>query len=266
MKIINNTILLFFLLIKTIICSNEKPINIKVVPSRSNKLTIHDLDSLKMEILHDMNDQIKNMEYQMADYERLKEKTSSNWSKSGAPIFLPNNPTNLFLKNVDESLKADDKGNNKSDDRNRIQEKEEIQENLIENQFNKINNPSILEFNVSNIIVEDKLKKLTKKLEESNEAIKRLNQEKYEKQRFKQISHQDNTYSDIEIINKLEEQNNELSKLNNDVMLLSNKITNKSENQSFIIQKEEYKSNNSNDAMLKQSINRNAEELKKILI
>jgi len=33
----------------------EKDINIKVVPARSNKLTIEDLDEVKMEILHDVN-------------------------------------------------------------------------------------------------------------------------------------------------------------------------------------------------------------------
>lgn len=35
-----------------------------------------------MEILHDMNTQIRDMEDQMADSERLKEKTASNWSQS----------------------------------------------------------------------------------------------------------------------------------------------------------------------------------------
>ena len=38
------------------ICTNdeEKPINIKVIPARTNKLTLDDLDEIKMEILHDV--------------------------------------------------------------------------------------------------------------------------------------------------------------------------------------------------------------------
>ena len=38
-----------------IFCKDEeKPINIKVVPAKTNKLTIDDLDEIKMEILHDV--------------------------------------------------------------------------------------------------------------------------------------------------------------------------------------------------------------------
>ena len=32
----------------------EKPINVKVVPARTNKLTLDDLDEIKFEILHDV--------------------------------------------------------------------------------------------------------------------------------------------------------------------------------------------------------------------
>ena len=32
----------------------EKPINIKVVPAKTNKLTLDDMDEIKMEILHDV--------------------------------------------------------------------------------------------------------------------------------------------------------------------------------------------------------------------
>jgi hypothetical protein len=60
--------------------SPEKPINFKVVPSRMNKLTLDDLDQIKMEILHDMNSQLKDLEDDMAEKQRLKEKTSSSWS------------------------------------------------------------------------------------------------------------------------------------------------------------------------------------------
>ena len=60
--------------------SPEKPINFKVVPSRMNKLTLDDLDQIKMEILHDMNSQLKDLEDEMAEKQRLKEKTSSSWS------------------------------------------------------------------------------------------------------------------------------------------------------------------------------------------
>ena len=253
MKVNIKRIILSLLVIKIILSDEEKPINIKVVPSRSNKLTIQDLDSLKMEILHDMNDQIRNMEDQMADYERLKEKTSSNWSKSGAPIFIPKNPTNFYLKEKNESNKEENKEQNS---------KEELQ---IAKLFNKINSPSVLQLNNMNLIVEDKLRKLTQKLEESNQAIKKLNQEKYEKQRFKQISNNDSsTYSDIEIINKLEEQNNELSSLNNKIENLSNLINTPIGNQSFLQKTDS--NTTTDDILLNQSIIKNTEELKKMLI
>ena len=58
----------------------EKPINIKVIPAKINKLTIDDLDEIKMEVFHDMNTQLKDLEDEMAEKERLKEKTSSTWS------------------------------------------------------------------------------------------------------------------------------------------------------------------------------------------
>jgi hypothetical protein len=58
----------------------EKPINIKVVPAKLNKLTLDDLDEIKMEVLHDMNTQLKDIEDEMAEKERLKEKTASTWS------------------------------------------------------------------------------------------------------------------------------------------------------------------------------------------
>jgi len=60
--------------------SGEKPINIKVVPAKSNKLTLDDLDEIRMEVLHDMNSQLKDLEDDIAEKERLKEKTSSNWA------------------------------------------------------------------------------------------------------------------------------------------------------------------------------------------
>ena len=116
-----------------------------------------------------------------------------------------------------------------------------------------------------NLIVEDKLRKLTQKLEESNQAIKKLNQEKYEKQRFKQISNNDSsTYSDIEIINKLEEQNNELSSLNNKIENLSNLINTPIGNQSFLQKTDS--NTTTDDILLNQSIIKNTEELKKMLI
>ena len=40
----------------------EKNINIKIEPSKYNRLTLDDLDQVKMEILHDMNQHIKNIE------------------------------------------------------------------------------------------------------------------------------------------------------------------------------------------------------------
>jgi hypothetical protein len=58
----------------------EKPINIKVVPAKSNKLTLDDLDEIKMEVLHDMNSQLKDLEDEIAEKERLKEKTSNTWT------------------------------------------------------------------------------------------------------------------------------------------------------------------------------------------
>jgi len=58
----------------------DKPFNFKIRPSKMNKLTLDDLDQIKMEVLHDMNNQLKDMEDDMADQQRLKEKTSSSWS------------------------------------------------------------------------------------------------------------------------------------------------------------------------------------------
>ena len=54
---------LFYLIILLLSISNlfvssqekeEKPINIKVVPAKTNKLTLDDMDEIKMEILHDV--------------------------------------------------------------------------------------------------------------------------------------------------------------------------------------------------------------------
>ena len=70
----------------------EKNINIKIEPSKYNRLTLDDLDQVKMEILHDMNQHIKNIEDEMIDNQRLSDKSINSWSKSGAPIFIPNNP------------------------------------------------------------------------------------------------------------------------------------------------------------------------------
>ncbi len=71
-----------FLFVGWTLCQavKEKPINIKVVPARSNKLTLDDLDEIKMEVLHDMNSQLKDLEDEISEKERLKEKTSNTWA------------------------------------------------------------------------------------------------------------------------------------------------------------------------------------------
>ena len=100
---------MIFILIFSINCQKkeeERPINIKVVPSKSNKLTIEDLDQLKMEILHDLNGQIREMEDTMADNERLKEKTSSNWARNGSPVYMPRNPISYFKTNLMQTLNS----------------------------------------------------------------------------------------------------------------------------------------------------------------
>ena len=74
----------------------EKNINIKIEPSKYNRLTLDDLDQVKMEILHDMNQHIKNIEDEMIDNQRLSDKSINSWSKSGAPIFL----IILYTKNI----------------------------------------------------------------------------------------------------------------------------------------------------------------------
>jgi len=80
LKFVKITIL-FILILAFITCQeNEKPINIKVVPAKLNKLTLDDLDEIKMEVLHDMNIQLNDLEDEMAEKERLKEKTSTTWS------------------------------------------------------------------------------------------------------------------------------------------------------------------------------------------
>lgn len=75
-------IIFFSFFISCILAQNEKekPINIKVVPAKSNKLTLDDLDEIKMEVLHDMNTQLKDIEDEIAEKERLKEKTSNTWT------------------------------------------------------------------------------------------------------------------------------------------------------------------------------------------
>lgn len=49
-----------------------------------------------MEILHDLNSQIRDMEDTMADNERLKEKTSSTWARNVSNFY--NNITFLIIK------------------------------------------------------------------------------------------------------------------------------------------------------------------------
>lgn len=68
--------------VRSLLIKKERPINIKVIPSKSNKLSIEDLDQLKFEIMHDINGQIREMEDNMADNERLKEKSASNWARN----------------------------------------------------------------------------------------------------------------------------------------------------------------------------------------
>ena len=47
-----------------------------------------------MEILHDMNTQIRDMEFQMAEEQKLKEKTASNWA-----LTVNNKNKTYFLHN-----------------------------------------------------------------------------------------------------------------------------------------------------------------------
>jgi hypothetical protein len=48
--------LIFFIFIYAITTQDdEKKINIKVVPARTNKLSLDDLDEIKFEILHDVH-------------------------------------------------------------------------------------------------------------------------------------------------------------------------------------------------------------------
>ena len=59
-----------------------------------------------MEILHDLNGQIREMEDTMADNERLKEKTSSNWARNGSPVYMPRNPISYFKTNLMQTLNS----------------------------------------------------------------------------------------------------------------------------------------------------------------
>ena len=70
----------------------DKNINIKIEPSKYNRLTLDDLDQVKMEILHDMNIHIKNIEDEMLENQRLSDKTASSWSQMGAPVYIPQPP------------------------------------------------------------------------------------------------------------------------------------------------------------------------------
>ena len=98
MKSVYFFLILYFLVFPSFIRNQlirgqeDKNINIKVEPSKYNKLTLDDLDQVKMEILHDMNQHIKNIEDQMIDNQRLTDKTMNSWSKTGAPIFIPTHP------------------------------------------------------------------------------------------------------------------------------------------------------------------------------
>jgi hypothetical protein len=96
MKIVN-----FFSFFLMLACTRaqadkEKPINIKVVPAKSNKLTLDDLDEIKMEVLHDMNSQLKDLEDEIAEKERLKEKTSNTWTLTVGIIKIGS--SNLFTQ------------------------------------------------------------------------------------------------------------------------------------------------------------------------
>lgn len=75
-------IIIFSLLLVCAVSLGEKPINIKVVPAKSNKLTIDDLDQIKMEVFHDMNEQLRDMEDDILEKERMKEKTASSWANT----------------------------------------------------------------------------------------------------------------------------------------------------------------------------------------
>jgi hypothetical protein len=92
--------LLFIKVITIVFCQlEEKPINIKVVPAKSNKLTLDDLDEIKMEVLHDMNTQLKDLEDDIAEKERLKEKTSSTWTLTVSYKFKERKISYLNMKN-----------------------------------------------------------------------------------------------------------------------------------------------------------------------
>jgi hypothetical protein len=65
----------------------QKPFNIKIVPAKVNHLSLDDLDQVKSEILLDMNNEIKELESQMAEDVRMKEKTSSNWALTVLYVF-----------------------------------------------------------------------------------------------------------------------------------------------------------------------------------
>ncbi len=74
-------ILLFYVdIIIAEIPSREKPINIKVVPAKFNKLTLDDLDIIKSEVFKDLNPELKNLEEEMAENLRLKQKTMDSYN------------------------------------------------------------------------------------------------------------------------------------------------------------------------------------------
>jgi len=121
-----------------------------------------------------MNSQLKDLEDEMAEKERLKEKSSSTWAMTGAPIYIPRNPMAYFKANMMSNLQGT--GN---DSQKGVNFPANVQQQVSEI-YKRIQAPSN-KVNINyNTIREDKgtpsrvLQRLEGKLQDADMAIKEL--------------------------------------------------------------------------------------------
>jgi hypothetical protein len=94
-------LVIFFLAIKSdaAAAGKEEGINLKVVPQSHLVLQQQDIDRLRMEIEHDINKEISNLEESWAAKQRQKEKSAAAWNLHGAPVFIPHQYSSSYLQN-----------------------------------------------------------------------------------------------------------------------------------------------------------------------
>lgn len=104
-------IVLFFYSIFLLLGLTNGVVNLKIVPSHQFELQKQDIDGLKKEIEHDINQEINKLEENWATKERMRERSSGIWNLHGAPIFLPKQyapySASQTLKNLNNDASTD---------------------------------------------------------------------------------------------------------------------------------------------------------------